>query len=155
MRSRRFVYGLILITVYLLIESSPLAMSYLSSKDGHAHAATGNCCCSCCCSPERKASHTCCCCKKNKTADMETENVSACCKKKRSSTNEPQLKWNCPCGKSKRIAFWGGNDHKLLPFRFLEDIPSFCDVPHVRYLPQRMMSRCVEPPVPPPKKILS
>jgi len=157
MLPRRSVCGLIMTCIYLLIVGSPLAMSLLPARDGLAHAAVADCCCACCCSSERKANKTCCCCKKHQTADKDKhdDKASECCAKKRFGKAKTNLTSNCRCGKNKQIALWGGNESKLLPFRFVANIPPFSSAPHGRRLPQQVVSRCDEPPDPPPEIVLS
>jgi len=142
-----------LFVVFLTITLSPLAnlsMRFASV----AHAVSGQCtgdCDTCGCSPERRASHTCCCWyNKLKQHDSHNEQKADCCKKAKKSETA-KLTSTCPCGSGKQLAFCSEQEFQIVPYHFTMEIPVPDGDSLSNEIPDRLVGRICEPPVPPPK----
>ncbi|HEY6007670.1 MAG TPA: hypothetical protein VIU40_05050 [Geobacteraceae bacterium] len=150
--------ALLLVTIYSVIVMSPLAPLALRSASV-AHAVTGECvgdCALCGCSPEQSANRTCCCWKKKQQHGhgQEHAGVADSCKNKKHSS-KPVLSCGCPCGGSKHLALWGGENQEQLPYHFIEGIAVFPEDVFPTYPQEGLTDRRGDPPDPPPKLAFS
>ncbi|MFA7060790.1 MAG: hypothetical protein WC156_08235 [Pedobacter sp.] len=153
MRLPRRLIASVLGLLFLAIIFSPLANLGLHSAI-IAHATNGECsgdCDICGCSPERRATHTCCCwLKKLKNHPDHKEKIAGCClKNKKAQTSI--LSGACPCGSGKQLALWGKEELQVLPYHFNGGIALLRKGTFSHQLPDRLVSRSVRPPVPPPE----
>jgi len=155
--ARRQLIAAVLAVIYLVISCSPLASIAMHSKTV-LHAITGECtgdCITCGCSAEGKASNTCCCSKKRAQEAHKHENESAnpdCCKKKPTSKKAVIASCGCPCGSEKVIILTSGSTNEILPYYFPKQIClSYSDTLYSNQFPH-LISRHIEPLVPPPKQ---
>lgn len=142
-----------LFVMFLTITLSPLAN--LSMRFAAvAHAVSGQCtgdCDTCGCSLERRAAHTCCCWyNKLKQHASHKAGETDCCRKAKNSETE-KLTSTCPCGSGKTLALCALQEFQIVPYHFTMEIPPPAEDSLSHDIPDRLVGRTGEPPVPPPK----
>jgi len=154
-RPFRFIVALLLATIYFMIVVVPQAPLALKSP-GLPHAIAQECsgdCDVCGCSREQRANHTCCCWRKKLSALHEHETADYC-KTKQKSTRTI-LSCGCPCDGSQHVYILAKifNDG-LLMGHFYQSNLVFAERRYSGSLFQRFSARSIDPPEPPPKRVL-
>ena len=65
--------------------------------------------------------------------------------------SQPVYKCGSPCGDSKQLALWGLGKIEWVPFTFSPSNVVTYEEPYLSFDPVRLISRCDDPPDPPPK----
>lgn len=155
LRLPRFIPALVLVVLYAMIVTSPLAPLALRVPM-IAHALTGECtgdCTLCSCSTERSASHTCCCWQKKVQFNHEDEQCQPdCCKKNRTDNKKiPSFISSRPCSSDKAAALVGVAHGDVFPYRFSTINPVVFESTMIARDPDCQVDWPGEPPDHPPK----
>jgi len=157
-RSYHRVIAVILMTMYMIIVTRPLA-PFAMHAEVAAHAVSGECsgdCDICGCSPESRANQTCCCAKKRQQQahvhEDDGDETADCCKKK-PVEKKTILACGCPCGNGKQFPLSSAGISEVILCNFTEQFSPHHTDTRFPTLAQHPTSRHGEPPDPPPKLV--
>lgn len=147
--------ALVMAFAYLAMLCLPLISFAMAPKGASQPKQCTGDCSVCGCSPAASAAKTCCCARKQQQLshahEAEDDDTPDCCKKEHSETKETVIACGCPCGTDSHDDAYLQNLSETIPCRFCTALTLSASATAYPIFPQRLTSRHVEPPDPPPR----